>query len=143
MTDPLITDALWARLAPLLPPVPPRPKGGRPRVSDRAALEGILFVLTTGIHWKRLPTALGYGSGVTCWRRLRDWQAAGVFAQLHRLLLDALGEAGQLDWSRALVDTRSVPAKKGAASLDPTRPTAARQAASSTSSPTTTASRSG
>jgi transposase len=112
-------------------------------VSDRAALAGILFVLTTGIHWKRLPTTLGYGSGVTCWRRLRDWQQAGVWTQLHLQLLDALGQAGQLDWSRALVDTRSVPAKKGAASSARTRPTAGKQAASSISSPTALVSRLG
>jgi len=133
MKDTQISDALWQRIAPLLPAPRPRTKGGRPRLSDRAALEGILFVLNTGIHWKRLPTALGYGSGVTCWRRLRDWQAAGVFEQLHRLILDELGAAGSLDWTRALVDTRSVPAKKGGFWSDQTPPTAAKQAANSSS----------
>ena len=49
MAKELLPDALWARIAPLLPPEPPKPKGGRPRVSDRAALTGILFVLKTGI----------------------------------------------------------------------------------------------
>jgi transposase len=117
MRNAQISDALWARIAPLIPPPRSRLKGGRPRLSDRAALEGILFVLDTGIHWKRLPASLGYGSGVTCWRRLRDWQQAGIFEQLHRLILDELGAAGKLDWTRALVDTRSVPAKKAMVSV--------------------------
>ncbi len=71
MAKELLPDALWARIAPLLPPEPPKPKGGRPRVSDRAALTGILFVLKTGIPWEYLPAEMGRGSGMTCWRRLR------------------------------------------------------------------------
>ena len=90
MTQPLVTDDLWSAISPLLPPAPPRPKGGRPRVSDRAALTGILFVLVTGSPWERLPVEMRCGSGMTCWRRLRDWQAAGVWARLHRVLLDRL-----------------------------------------------------
>ena len=82
MPKPLVSDVLWEAVAPLLPPEPPKPKGGRPRVSDRAALTGILFVLKTGIPWEYLPAELGWGCGMTCWRRLRDWQKAGVFAQL-------------------------------------------------------------
>jgi transposase len=116
MNQCLVTDPLWQRIAPLLPPEPPKPKGGRPRVSDRAALGGILYVLRTGIQWKHLPTELGFGSGVTVWRRVLAWQRAAVWERLHRLLLDELGEAGQLDWTRVVVDTRSVPAKKGDAS---------------------------
>ena len=76
---PLVSDELWAIVAPLLPPEPPKPKGGRPRVSDRAALTGIIFVLKSGIPWEMLPQEMGCGSGVTCWRRLRDWQQAGVW----------------------------------------------------------------
>ena len=79
MAKELLPDALWARIAPLLPPEPPKPKGGRPRVSDRAALTGILFVLKTGIPWEYLPAEMGCGSGMTCWRRLRDWYQAGVW----------------------------------------------------------------
>jgi transposase len=127
----LVSDTLWSRIAPLLPVEPPKPKGGRPRVDDRAALTGILYILDTGSHWKRLPTELGFGSGSTCWRRLRDWQRAQVWEQLHLLLLDELGEAGQLDWTRVAVDTRSVPAKTGAVSSGPTPPTAASRAAHS------------
>ena len=78
MAKELLPDALWARIAPLLPPEPPKPKGGRPRVSDRAALTGILFVLKTGIPWEYLPAEMGCGSGMTCWRRLRDWYQQGL-----------------------------------------------------------------
>ena len=112
----LVPDDLWAVVAPLLPPEPPKPKGGRPRVPDRAALTGIIFVLTTGIQWELLPQEMGCGSGMTCWRRLRDWQEAGVWEALHRTLLDRLGDAGQIDWSRASLDSASIPAKRGARS---------------------------
>ena len=116
MSTPLVSDELWALVAPLLPPEPPKPKGGRPRVSDRACLAGIIFVLKSGIPWEMLPQELGCGSGMTCWRRLRDWQDAGVWDALHRTLLDRLGEADRIDWSRASLDTASVPAKRGARS---------------------------
>ncbi len=114
MAKPLVSDELWALVEPLLPPEPPKPKGGRPRVPDRACLTGIIFVLKSGIPWEMLPPELGCGSGVTCWRRLRDWQEAGVWERLHRALLDRLGEADQLDWSRASLDSASIPAKRGA-----------------------------
>jgi len=114
MSNPLVSDELWAIVAPLLPPEPPKPKGGRPRVPDRACLTGIIFVLKSGIQWELLPQEMGCGSGVTCWRRLRDWQEAGVWEALHRELLDRLGEAGRIDWSRVSVDAAKVPAKRGA-----------------------------
>jgi transposase len=118
MTKLLVSDDLWAVVAPLLPAEPPKPKGGRPRVSDRDALTGIIFVLKTGIPWELLPQEMGCGSGMTCWRRLRDWQEAGVWDALHRALLDRLGDAGQIDWSRASLDSASVPAKRGASAPD-------------------------
>ena len=77
-------------------------------------LEGIAFVLSTGIGWTKLPGELGYGSGVTCWRRMREWADAGLFDQVHRTVLDRLGESGRLDWSRASLDSVSVRAKRGA-----------------------------
>jgi transposase len=116
MSKPLVSDELWALVASLLPPEPPKPKGGRPRVSDRAALAGIIFVLKSGIPWEMLPQELGCGSGMTCWRRLRDWQEAGVWDALHRALLDRLGDAGHIDWSRVSLDSASIPAKRGAMS---------------------------
>src|SRR6185437_14475853 len=105
---------LWAVVKPLLPPEQPKPKGGRPRVRDRAALSGIIFVLKSGIPWEMLPQELGCGSGMTCWRRLRDWQQAGVWERLHQELLRRLQEAEKLDWSRASLDSASVAAKRGA-----------------------------
>ncbi len=111
----LISDELWALVEPLIPPPRPAVHGrtGRPRTSDRDVLEGIAFVLSTGIGWTKLPRELGYGSGWTCWRRMREWSAAGVFDQLHRAVLDQLGNDGQLDWSRASLDSVSVRAKRG------------------------------
>ena len=130
MSKPLVSDELWALVAPLLPPEPPKPKGGRPRVPDRACLAGIIFVLKSGIPWEMLPQELGCGSGMTCWRRLRDWQEAGVWDRLHHALLDRLGEAGQIDWSRASLDSASIPAKRGAKPSARTRRIAANRARS-------------
>ena len=84
MAKPLVSDELWAVVEPLLRPRAAQPKGGRPfTVPDRAALTGIIFVLKTGIPWEYLPQEMGCGSGMTCWRRLREWQAAGVWQRLH------------------------------------------------------------
>jgi len=107
MGAPVIDDELWALIESLLPPPKPRRKKypGRLPISDRAALNGILFVFKTGIRWCDLSTKLGFCSGPTCWRRLRDWQKAGVWVRLHELLLAKLREAGQLDFSRAAVDS--------------------------------------
>ena len=111
----LISDELWALFEPLIPPQKPAVHGrtGRPRTSDREVLEGIAFVLSSGIGWAKLPRELGYGSGWTCWRRLHEWADAGMFDQLHQAVLDRLDEQGQLDWSRASLDSVSVRAKRG------------------------------
>src|SRR5678815_3259218 len=103
MSKPLVSDELWALVAPLLPKEPPKPKGGRPRVPDRAAPAGIVSVLRTGCPWRLPPKELGCGSGWTCWRRLGDWQEAGVWARLHETLLNWLGDEAAIDWSRASV----------------------------------------
>jgi transposase len=142
MTKPLVSDELWALVAPLLPPEPPKPKGGRPRVPDRAVLTGIIFVLQSGIPWELLPPEMGCGSGITCWRRLRDWQEAGVWDRLHQTLLDRLGEADRIDWRRASMDSASIPAKRGARQWDRTQPIAARRAPNDMSSRTVAVSRS-
>jgi transposase len=99
---------MWAVVAPLLPEEPPKPKGGRTRVPDRDALRGIVFVLRTGMPWEMLPREVFGCSGMTCWRRLRDWQQAGVWDRLHRVLLERLDRAGELDWSRAPLDAASI-----------------------------------
>ena len=142
MAKPLLTDELWDHIAPLLPPLPPQPKGGRPAVPHRAALTGILFVLKTGLPWEYLPAELGCGCGMTCWRRLYAWQQAGVWANLHRVLLERLEAAGQLDWSRAALDSTSIPAKKGGLLRGRTQPTGASRARSATLSRTRAARRS-
>jgi transposase len=110
----IVSDELWARIEPLLPVVPRRADHpGRRRLDDRKVLCGILFVLYTGISWEFLPQQLGFGSGMTCWRRLRDWHEAGVWQQLHEALLAELNAAGALDWSRAVADSSHVRAMKG------------------------------
>jgi len=129
---PLVSDELWGVVAPLLPRRRPHRKGGRPWVDDRAVLTGILFVLRSGIPWRMLPPEMGCGSGVTCWRRLREWQRRGVWKRLHRALLDRLAAADRIDWTRAALDSRSLPAKKGGARSEGTRRTRANRARSST-----------
>ena len=110
----IVPDELWARIEPLLPRVERRYRHpGRRRLDDRKVLSGILFVLYTGIPWEFLPRELGFGSGMTCWRRLRDWHRAGVWQRLHETLLAELHAAGALDWSRAVIDSSHVQALKG------------------------------
>src|SRR3954471_3518933 len=121
MARPLLPDGLWERIEPLLPP--PRPRRfrfpGRKPIDDRKALTGILFVLKTGIPWEDLPREMGCGSGMTCWRRLRDWQAAGVWQQLHEVLLAELNGAGKIDWSRAAIDASLARALRGGGQTGP------------------------
>ena len=110
----MVPDELWAVIQPLLPPPPSHARGGRPRIPDRQVLAGILFVLRTGTPWSYLTGDLACGSGSTCWRRLRDWPAAGVWRRLERTLLQRLSDADQIDWSRAVIDSTSIAAKRGA-----------------------------
>jgi len=119
VAKPLLPDPLWGLIEPLLLKHPPSPKGGRPRVPDRAALTGILFVLKTGLAWEDLPQEMGCGSGMTCWRRLRDWQQDGTWTRIHAVLLDRLDQAGTIDWSRAAVDSSSVRAAFGGEATGP------------------------
>ena len=104
MAKPLLTEELWERIEPFIPPRPARPQGGRPPIPDRACLMGILFVLRTGTPWEYLPQEMGCGSGITCWRRLRDWHEAGVWDNIWQALLDELGSADEIDWSTAIID---------------------------------------
>lgn len=111
----VVSDELWSRIEPLLPKVERRFRyPGRRRLPDRQALQGILFVLYTGIAWRHLPAELGFGGGSTCHRRMDEWQRAGVWARLHEVLLAELRAAGELEWSRAVADSSHVQAKKGA-----------------------------
>jgi transposase len=121
MAKPLVPDELWELIEPLLPPPKPRryDHPGRKPLDDRQALTGILFVLKTGIPWADLPAEMGCGCGMSCWRRLRDWQDAGVWQRLHALLLARLRAAGKIDWSRAAVDSSHARAFGGAAESGP------------------------
>jgi transposase len=103
MAKPILDDELWARVEPLLPPPKPRRSRspGRKPLDNRKALTGILFVLKTGIAWEDLPQELGCGSGMNCWRRLREWQRSGVWPTLQELLLLKLRDAPKIRWSRA------------------------------------------
>ncbi|KUY79772.1 transposase [Burkholderia sp. RF4-BP95] len=143
MGKPIIDDELWTLIEPLMPPSKPRREKnpGRLPVSNRAALTGILFVLKTGLRWRDLPAEMGCGSGVTCWRRLRDWQAAGVWDRLHELLLAKLRAADQIDFSRAAVDSSSIRAVGAGQKLGQTLPIALDPVRSTTSSPMPTAHR--
>ena len=115
MAKPLVDDELWQLIQPLLPPPKPRRwrYPGRKPLTNRQALTGILFVLKSGIPWEMLPKEMGCGSGMSCWRRLRDWQEAGVWQKLHELLLAKLRQRDRIDWSRAGVDSASIRAVGG------------------------------
>jgi transposase len=141
MAHDLVPDALWERVAPLLPVPTKKKKPGRPRVEDRAALEAIVFVLKTGIPWEMLPTKQFGLSGMTAWRRLEQWTRAGVFEQLQRVLLNELGQRGQVDFSRVSIDSSTVRASKGGPSRAGTRRTERRRAVSIIFSSTGRASR--
>ena len=133
MATELLPDALWQEIEPLLPPPPPpSPKGGRPPVDNRKALQGIVFVNRTGIPWQMLPTEVFGVSGSSCWRRFDEWTRAGIWPELHRRLLDRLGKAGGVDLERVVVDSASVRALRGARTPAPTPPTGRKAAANAT-----------
>jgi transposase len=115
MAKPLVTDELWALIEPHIPVKRRRRRHpGRRRRPDRACLGGIIFVLMSGIPWEMLPQEMGCGSGMTCWRRLRDWQKAGVWETVHRILLNKLRQADQIDFGRCVVDSATIRAVGGA-----------------------------
>ena len=122
MAKPLISDELWNMIEPHIP-IKPRRKThpGRKPLSARACFSGILFVLLSGIPWEMLPQEMGCGSGMTCWRRLRDWQAAGIWQKIHEILLAHLRDADQIDFGRCVVDSATLRAVGGAKKLAPAR----------------------
>jgi transposase len=136
MPQPLIDEALWAEIEPLLPKKRRRKRyTGRKPLCNRRVLTGILFVLRSGIPWEMLPKEMGCGSGMTCWRRLKEWQRRGVWDRLHKLLLTKLRGADRLDFSRAIADSSSIRAVGAGKKLDRTQPIAVVRVASTTSSP--------
>ena len=131
MAKQIVTDELWSVVEPLLPEVKRRYRyPGRKRIDDRKVLTGILFVLRTGISWPDLPQEMGCGSGMTCWRRLQEWNEAGVWQKLHEVLLAKLNEADQIDWSRAAIDSSQIRALLGGPTRAPAQPTAPERAPS-------------
>jgi transposase len=115
MAKPILDDKLWSIIEPLLPPPKKRRRRnpGRKPIDNRKALSAILFILKTGLPWEHLPQELGWGCGMTAWRRLHAWQKKGVWQRLHEALLVHLQQAGEIDWSRAIVDSSSVRAVHG------------------------------
>ena len=144
MAKAILDDELWRLIAPLLPPAKPRRAKypGRKPLGDRAVLTGILFVLQSGIPWEMLPQEMGCGSGMSCWRRLRTWQDAGVWQRLHEVLLARLRTANAIDWSRCIVDSSSIRAVGAGQKQDRIPPIALAPAPSTISSPKRRASRS-
>lgn len=121
MAKAILPDELWEIIEPLLPKRTRRFRfPGRKPVDHRKTLTGILFVLRTGIPWEYLPKEMGCGSGMTCWRRLRDWQAAGVWDKIAQVIREKLREADQIDFSRVAVDSTSVRAPFGGRRPAPT-----------------------
>ena len=125
-----LTDELWNEMRPLLPVRPPRPKGGRPPVDDRACMAGILHLLRTGCTWEDIPAE--YPSGTTCWRRMSEWTKAGVWPKLHRVLLRKLGKQGRLEFDRAVADSASFRAVFGGRIQAPTPRTGRKRGANGT-----------
>jgi transposase len=127
LADDLVPDQLWALVAPLLPAPPRPPYGGRRRtIPDRICFAAVVFMARTSTPWRLLPAQeLGCGSPATVWRRRNQWATAGVFEALHLEILDRLGVAGRLDWSRASLDSMSVRARRGGTMLAQVRSIAA------------------
>jgi transposase len=133
LADKLLPDALWQRIQPLLPPPPSHARGGAPRtVSDRACMAAIIFMARTST-WALLPVGeFGCGSVTSCWRRFAEWAHTRVFERLQEALLDELGQAGGLDWSRVSVDSFTLRAVRGGpGGRKPGRPSQARVQAAS------------
>ena len=121
-SGPLLTEAQWEKIAPLLPKPPKYRKGGRPWIENRRVLEGILWILRSGARWQDLPEKYPHPS--TCWRRLRDWDEQGVWLNIWRAFLNELNERQELKWSESFLDGSFAPAKKGAAESE--KPSGAR-----------------
>ena len=108
MSRDILPDDLWDQIKRLLPSEPVHDEHGRPRIPDRACLAGILYMLYAGVHWEYLPAEMGGHSGMTCWSRVGEWRKAGVWGDVFRVLLNRLGSADSIDWSRVAVDSAPV-----------------------------------
>jgi len=117
-----LTDEQWNKIEPLLPPLPQSKRGGRPWISNRDVIDGILWVLKTGARWRDLPRE--YPSPSTCWRRLSLWEEDGTWLRMWRAYLSELDVDGRIDWEECFIDGTFSPAKKGA--LKSAKPSGAR-----------------
>ncbi len=105
MSRPVLSDAQWERIAPLLPPPAGR---GRPYTQDhRTTIEGILWVARTGAPWRDLPAS--FGKWITVYQRFRRWTRAGVF----QAVFDAI--TAEVDLAVAMIDGTFVKAHQHAA----------------------------
>lgn len=110
-----LLDRLWDRVKTLLPARTPSPKGGRPFADDKACFAGIVYRLRNAIRWNDVPAC--FPSGVTCWRRHRDWTAAGVWSRVWKLVLAELATAGMLDTKESSLDATFAESRKGGSAL--------------------------
>jgi transposase len=135
MAEPKVDNDLWQRIEPFVPPPRKRRRvhPGRKPMDPRRAFAGMLFVLRTGCAWKDLPQELGFGSGMSCWRYLRDWHKAGVFQKAFAAVLARLNAQGKINWSRGVVDSASVRAVFGGKRPARTRQTGVKRALNTTS----------
>jgi putative transposase len=97
-----VSDELWDRVKPLIPPAPSHAKGGRPRMDDRKAFEAIIYVLRTGLQWNALPAELGASS--TVHDRFQEWEQAGFFLRLWQAGLNEYDEIEEIQWEWQSVD---------------------------------------
>lgn len=109
---PVLTDAMWNQISRFFPDEPPGKQGGRPRVENRACMEGILWVLQTGARWGDMPNV--YPSPATCWRRLQEWEKSGAWIKAWRSILGEMDAQGLLDLRESFLDASFSPAKRGA-----------------------------
>jgi transposase len=115
----LLPDKIWSEIESLFPPQVPSEKGGRPPVTHRQALTGIIFILRTGLPWRMLPRELNCGSGVTCWRRFHEWAKSGLLERIRQRTVLDLGRSGGIDAAHAVIDSASVRALAGGGHTGP------------------------
>lgn len=117
MAQRLVSDEFWARVEPVIPKVERRFRHpGRKRVDDRCCLEAIMYVLKTGCQWAMVPASETGCSGKTAWRRMDEWDRAGVWDRLHESLLAEVNANDQIDWSTGVIDASTVRAVFGGSS---------------------------
>ena len=97
-----IPDALWAEIESLLPPDNPKPKGGRPRMDNRQAMNAIFYILRTGCQWNALPRSMGASS--TVHDRFQEWHKADVFHHMWKSGLEKYDALKGLDWEWQSMD---------------------------------------